>query len=341
MSDGAGQGGGPRRVNRALWDALWILDHLAGRGRVDRLLAGARARVAERIAADLTGDVGGLDEVDRRVALDPRTFQRDYVRPLRPVVLEGAARDWVATRRWTPRFFASRYGDAPITLIRAAPTDLDDFAGPGYRPDGGETTLSALVDDMERGRETYARFVPILNEDPTLERDLDRAWVDAMRPRGAVGTYYQLFMGGAGTTTSVHNAIGSNLFVQLYGEKTWWLYSPVYNAVFDPPLKRSPFFFSGIDPEHPDLERFPLFRGVRGYRVTLRAGDVLYNPPFFWHYVRNPTASIGVGVRFYDVPSILRASPAQALLTALATNPPAWVGRRLRFDFTKVFVRMR
>ena len=332
----------PRRVNTALWDGLWILDHVAGRRRVERLMGSLRRSVSERIASDLksSGD-GALQEVPRREGLSPAAFWREYVRPGLPVVLVGAARSWPAATRWTPRFFAERYGDTPITLIRAAPTDLDGFATPDYEPSGGETTLADLVADMEAGKDTYARFVPILNEDPALERDLDRAWVDRMRPRGAVGTYYQLFMGGANTTTSVHNAIGSNLFVQLHGEKTWWLYPPRYNAVFDPPLKRAPFFFSGVDPERPDLARFPLFRHVHGFKVTLRAGDVLYNPPFYWHYVRNPTASIGVGVRFYDVPSILRASPTQALLTALATNPPAWVGRRLRFDFTKVFVRMR
>ena len=96
-----------------------------------------------------------------------------------------------------------------------------------------------------------------------------------------------------------------------------------------------------MDPEAPDLGRFPLWPYVRGYRVTLEAGDVLYNPPFYWHYVHNPTDSLGVGVRFYDVPSMLRVAPTQALLTVLATNPPAWTGRRLRFDFTKVFVRSR
>jgi len=60
-----------------------------------------------------------------------------------------------------------------------------------------------------------------------------------MRPRGAVGTYCRLFMGGANTTTSVHNAIGSNLFVQLHGEKTWWLYPPRYNAVAEKIMKEN------------------------------------------------------------------------------------------------------
>ena len=74
-------------------------------------------------------------------------------------------------------------------------------------------------------------------------------------------------------------------------------------------------------------------REAAGDRDALEAGDILYNPPFYWHYVRNPTASIGVGVRFYDVPRILGASTTQGLLTLMASNPPVWVGRRLRFDF--------
>jgi len=334
--------GTPSRAQRLAWDALWVLEHVAGGRRLERALAPARDGLRERMAARLSRrGPGGVAPVERRRDLDPETFWRDFVRPCRPVVLEGAARDWPAIARWTPRFFAERYGATPITLIRAAREDAAEFGESGYIAAAGETTLAEVVADMEAGRETYARFVPILNEDPRLEEDLDRRMVDRLRPRGAVGTYYQLFMGGAGTTTSLHNAIGSNFFVEVHGEKTWWLFPPVYNAVFDPPLKRAPFFFSGLDPEHPDLARYPLFRHVHGLTTTLRPGDILYNPPFWWHHVRNPTASIGVGVRFYDVPSILRASPTQALLTALASNPPAWVGRRLRFDFTKVFTRMR
>lgn len=326
----------------AAWNALWLADHVAGRRRVERALGGVRRGVEGRIAAAFAraGD-GGLEPVDQREDLSPEAFFREYVRPNLPVVLKGAARDWVATRTWSPEAFAERFGDEPIILIRAAADDLKDFESDGYRPAGGEVKLRDVVADMLAGKDTYARFVPLLNQRPELRSDLDRAYIERMRPRGALGTYFQLFMGGAGTTTSLHNALGSNLFVEVYGRKTWWLYPPTYNPAIRPSLKRAPFFLSTLDPEAPDHGRFPLFRHVRGYKVTLEAGDILYNPPFYWHYVRNPTASIGVGVRFYDVPRILGASTTQGLLTLMASNLPVWVGRRLRFDFTKVFVRMR
>lgn len=326
----------------AAWNALWLADHVAGRRRVERALGGVRQGLEARITEALaSAGEGALHAVDAREQLGPAAFFREYVRPNLPVVLRGAARDWVATRTWSPEAFAERFGDEPIVLIRAARDDLKDFESADYRPAGDEVKLRDVVADMLAGKDTYARFVPLLKQRPELQRDLDRAWVERMRPRGALGLYYQLFMGGAGTTTGLHNALGSNLFVQVYGEKTWWLYPPTFTPAVRPTLKRAPFFLSTVDPEAPDHGRFPLFRHIQGYKVTLEAGDVLYNPPFYWHYVRNPTASIGVGVRFYDVPRILGASTTQALLTLMATNPPVWVGRRLRFDFTKVFARMR
>ena len=43
-------------------------------------------------------------------------------------------------------------------------------------------------------------------------------------------------------------------------------------------------FVGVVDPMRPvDLERFPKYAECRGLRATLRAGDVLYLPAFWWH----------------------------------------------------------
>ena len=80
---------------------------------------------------------------------------------------------------------------------------------------------------------------------------LDLSWLSAMKPQGAMGLYTMTFMGGAGTTTGMHNALGSNLFVQLYGRKTWWLIHPDYSAAMGSPLKRAPLQLQRRGPRGP------------------------------------------------------------------------------------------
>ena len=59
------------------------------------------------------------------------------------------------------------------------------------------------------------------------------------------------------------------------------------------------YFVSSFDPARPDYDAFPAARGLQGLQVELHPGDVLYNPPFWWHKVDNPTVSIGVGFRWF------------------------------------------
>ena len=41
-----------------------------------------------------------------------------------------------------------------------------------------------------------------------------------------------------------------------------------------------------VDPEHPDLSRYPRFAQALPLHVTVRAGETLYIPALFYHHVR-------------------------------------------------------
>ena len=42
--------------------------------------------------------------------MDPAQFLRDFLKPGRPVLMRGAARDWKWTRDWTKANFLNRFG---------------------------------------------------------------------------------------------------------------------------------------------------------------------------------------------------------------------------------------
>ena len=52
-------------------------------------------------------------------------------------------------------------------------------------------------------------------------------------------------------------------------------------------LQSTSMVMSPVDILSPDLNRFPLFRRARRLECTLRPGDVLFMPAFWWHEVQS------------------------------------------------------
>jgi hypothetical protein len=154
--------------------------------------------------------------------------------------------------------------------------------------------------------------------------------------------FYTLFLGGKGTDTAIHNAGNENIFVQVYGQKKWRLYPMEHMAIFDPPANRSLYKYTYYKPDDPDNVRYPMSRHKDYYETVLEAGDVLYNPPYYWHHVSNPVSSIGVGCRWSNIRTALRASPLLATLELFNTNPNLIKGMLMTVkDFNLVLAQSR
>jgi lysine-specific demethylase 8 len=106
-----------------------------------------------------------------------------------------------------------------------------------------------------------------------------------------------LWMGDSRSNkTGLHNDDEENVLCQVSGEKRVLLISPkerenVYvNKLFDSGTE-----CCDVDVSSPDLLRHPLFAQVQQiYCVTLRAGDVLFIPKFWFHEVRPISTSISI-----------------------------------------------
>ena len=320
----------PRRARRVR-NALWVSDHVLGRRATGRLLGGLKSRTDATLAASVASTRG-----ERRPVPAFDGSAEDFVTQVlpagEPVVLRGAAAAWEATARWSPGFFAEQLGDEPVRLLHMNPED----AGSG-RTDGVDTTIGDALARLGEGNAAYLRFVSALMRREDLRGMLDVDWLSARRgPLSPPGNLH-LFIGGAGTDTGLHSAVPANLFVQVHGRKRWVIYPPSCSPAFRPPMERAMYFASRFDPDAPDPVTFPEASALPAMEVELEAGDVLYNPPFWWHKVSNPTVSIGVGFRWFPPHLCFRASPTQWLLTYLSVNPPFWVGAQLGLDFTKIF----
>jgi len=296
-----------------------LADHLFGRKKLFKDRSGFYKRLAATLKASGEGKITPLE---RRKDLSLEEFHNHYVRKGIPVILEGAAKDWPCVKKWSLEYFKELHGDDEILYV--------DQLKHGFPFEA--TTLREVINNIRSGGGKYYRFYPLLDRHPEHIKDFDYKWLlEHKHKSGKRFQAFQVFMGGKGTITNFHNAAASNIFVQVYGEKEWILYSQYYNAVFDadpvqnlyrgaPAKAQKPF-----DPfmEDPYYGPYGLFKYIDGYSVHLKPGDVFWNPPFYWHAVRNPIDSIGVGFRFLSPWYSFKISPLYMFCDRfLAKNPP-------------------
>jgi hypothetical protein len=105
-----------------------------------------------------------------------------------------------------------------------------------------------------------------------------------MPPLPGVGP--RLWLGGA-VHTRTHNDRDDNLACVIAGRRRFVLFPPeqVSNLYIGPPDNPPPL--SLVDPEAPDLARFPRYRdAIAAARVALlEPGDALFMPRYWWHHV--------------------------------------------------------
>lgn len=265
---------------------------------------------------------GRIMPIERRKDLSLKEFKEHYVKKGIPVVMEGAAKDWPCVQKWSLEYFKQLHGKDEIVLV--------DQAIPGYPYE--LTTLADVIDNIRGGGSKYYRFYPLLARHPEHLQDFDYKWLKEHRNPLCWFDAFQVFIGGQGSYTALHNANQSNLFVQVYGEKSWVLYSHYYSPVVDPHPVRNVYRSAPgkrqtgpFNPFEPDYEYpFELYKYIDGYSVHLKPGDILWNPPFYWHAVKNTTDSIGVGYRWLSPFYSFKISPLYMLLDCFATKPPIW-----------------
>jgi len=300
-----------------------------------------REDLSASISQKIPNEIGGLGENGENHVSVPviegmniEEFIKNYRKKSLPVVLKNAASSWPFYKKWNPEFFAEKYPDDPVILFDAAIESKDLAYTNGKKTK--TVSLFEFVESMNNGGKDYARLLPILDQHPELLKDLDMDWLMSAANNDAREVKYQLFMGGARTSTQMHCAIGSNLFIQIHGRKQWWIYSNKISPLLEPVVDRSVFFRSQANGEKPEGS----FKKADGWTVILEPGDVLYNPPFFWHQARSIDTNIGVGFRWFSLAAILKISPAQLLMTVTASNPSVREAKKVNQNFAKVYAEL-
>ena len=231
-------------------------------------------------------------QVDKRADVSEAEFLERYVSGCRPLVLTDLARDWPALQRWTPQQLAQRYGHLDVAVQRRRSSDpgyeqnkehlrsverLGAFIGSVLAAGHSNDLYMTANDEVMRRPE----FAPLLEDVGSLPPWCDRALLP-----GACS----LWLGPAGTVTPLHHDRHMLFHTQIVGRKRWRFVSPLEL----PRLYNTQRVFSAVDPEAPDLARFPAFNGVRVLDVVVEPGETMFLPLGWWHQV----SSLDVSVSF-------------------------------------------
>jgi hypothetical protein len=162
---------------------------------------------------------------------------------------------------------------------------------PDYEVQFGQTVrsvpLSELVQRIEREPESNDYYVVARNyffEHPRLGplRNELKPPTDIVDLEDTGHGSLKLWMGPGGTVTPLHHDNHSILFGQVYGRKRIKLIPPFERAH----LYVRERYYSAVDAENPDLERFPAFPIGSVAEVIVEPGDLLFLPAGWWHWVK-------------------------------------------------------
>jgi hypothetical protein len=261
----------------------------------------------------------GRTQIRRVRGADIAAALAEHRREQRPLLMEAAAADWPAVKRWSPAYLAEVVGDIQVTPS----VGLPDTEVPYTHRDKDfrrSMTVREFAELMRTGDRCYIDQVSI-TQLPGLERDFDFGSLSPPDVKAII-----VWM-GASTRSGLHFDDVDNLFAQVHGTKLAIVAAPeeLRNLHLFPDSHTK----SQVAPEHPDLKAHPRFARATLAQAVLEPGDVLYLPRAWWHYFASSEASISLSC-WHGEP----LTPSYHFEVLLRTrSPKAWA--LLVRDFTR------
>ena len=245
-----------------------------------------------------------------------------------PIVIKGLAKECFACKTWSSSFFLENYGETKLLTLKRGNKfkTANAYTSFTQKLDCEYISLKENIENMliKTDNTTNSVYInnvmEIFDKHPELIKHLELNNISKIDDSINEETWLkaQLFLGGPGTGSSLHCAIGGNFFFNIHGKKKWILIDPKYSMFMkSTPAEKFGFVISGHDIEN--LEQFGILNEViPKYEVILEPGDVLFVPPWYWHHVKNVSNfTIGIAIRdhtaykqsFQNNPLFMRLSP--------------------------------
>lgn len=232
----------------------------------------------------------------------PRVTSREFIEKFFsrkiPAIVTDATDDWGMSGRWSPEYLTSLIGSKMVSVSLSATGRFDyDPSGKGTSEHYSEermTFAEAARQVMEGagGRQLYVMQQSIPRQFPELMKDIRvPRWVPNVE-HTSINLWF-----GRNSVTPLHYDATNNFFAQQFGEKHFTIFAPGDSPnVYPLPIDSKMAHLSAVNVERPDLGAHPNYAMARPIRFTVKAGELLYLPAFWWHQVSSPGISTSVSI---------------------------------------------
>jgi hypothetical protein len=231
--------------------------------------------------------------IERRAGLGSDEFLESYYAQNRPVVLIGEMADWPALAKWTPHYLRAVIGDRPIEYQgERKKNERFEMYKDEHRREMPFDRFIDLIARPETGNDAYmTAYNSTKNAEALAGLHCDLGFLDKFLDRSVAQPHGMMWIGPAGTVTSLHHDLTNNLIAQVVGRKRLKIAAAADVAK----IYNHHHVFSEIaDLESPALDaaRYPLLQNLQIYDVTLSPGEAIFMPIGWWHQVKSLDFSV-------------------------------------------------
>ncbi|HEU5138149.1 MAG TPA: cupin-like domain-containing protein [Steroidobacteraceae bacterium] len=223
--------------------------------------------------------------------------QGSYLSKGTPAIITDGLSDWSDRGIWSPELLRSKISDRPVRVCVSPARRFD------WRPTLDRSQAAAFSHEEMQFSEAMRRIVEgddggavYLMQQPIRDKFPELAECMVVPPwLGNADVVRTNLWFGRDSITPLHYDGENNLFAHLYGTKEFTIFRPADTQYLYPfPIDSLHAHVSHVDPDAPDLQARPKFANAQPLRFTLRPGDLLFLPAFWWHTVRSLGVSISV-----------------------------------------------
>jgi hypothetical protein len=236
---------------------------------------------------------------------DTKDFNNKYFHTQTPVVIKGLAKKTEAWKKWSIDYFKDNMGDLLIDVYDNANKKT---AATAYTKADLKMKFRDYLEIISKDEHTDLRIFlyNLFKHNSSLHEDFPCPEIF----KGTLDQMGYMFFGGKGTTVRIHYDIDMSnvLHTHFGGRKRVILIAPEYSEL----LYRLPLnTYSLIDIDHPNYEKYPALKYVKGYEIILEPGDSIFMPAGYWHYMTYLEGSFSVSYRKL---STTFSNPAEGLV---------------------------
>lgn len=208
---------------------------------------------------------------------------------LNPFIFSYSSPKWPAFHRWNMQFFKKTYGDVQVTINYNLPDNISP-----YLHDAQLYTKQMCLADFFEEMPNETRGCYLAQSEITIFSQLENDFnfnelIPAKEHHSKTYTYLWI---GKNTRSGLHYDFEDNFLVQVLGVKKVFLVAPKY-AQYVYPLPEN-FLKSQVNPMNPNFEMHPKFKHVTLFEGELKAGEILFIPKGWYHYIYSPEESISI-----------------------------------------------